>query len=279
MMSGRQKDATPDMWSGVTSIIDCKEINMAFTILPENPSFANAINNAVANITSPAASMTSKEIADMVGSRHDKTKQSIERLANQGVIVLPPMGDVPFVDESGRNRTTSAYIFSGEQGKRDSIVVVAQLSPQFTAALVDRWQELERQVRGVVQPQQLPTDYLSALKALVASEEAKLELERDNAMLNTILDNEFGFCSILRAAMHVGVHESTFKWQKLKSASLSMGIEPKRVPSNRYAYQLVYPIEAFAQCYPQFDFSGLEPKTVAEKAAISLSMSLAVTVH
>jgi hypothetical protein len=154
MMSGRQKDATPDMWSGVTSIIDCKEINMAFTILPENPSFANAINNAVANITSPAASMTSKEIADMVGSRHDKTKQSIERLANQGVIVLPPMGDVPFVDESGRNRTTSAYIFSGEQGKRDSIVVVAQLSPQFTAALVDRWQELELQVRGVVRPQQ-----------------------------------------------------------------------------------------------------------------------------
>ena len=36
--------------------------------------------------------------------------------------------------------------FPGEQGKRDSIVVVAQLSPEFTARLVDRWQELEAQV-------------------------------------------------------------------------------------------------------------------------------------
>lgn len=122
---------------------------MANAILPETVSYASAINAALTNLTSPVATMTSKEIADMVGSRHDKTKQSIERLANQGVIVLPPLGDVPFVDESGRNRTTSAYIFSGEKGKRDSIIAVAQLSPEFTANLVDRWQELELQVRGV----------------------------------------------------------------------------------------------------------------------------------
>ncbi|WP_320153006.1 hypothetical protein [uncultured Tolumonas sp.] len=36
--------------------------------------------------------------------------------------------------------------FSGEQGKRDSIIVVAQLCPEVTARLVDRWQELEAQV-------------------------------------------------------------------------------------------------------------------------------------
>jgi phage regulator Rha-like protein len=120
---------------------------MAKSIMPENLSYASAINAALANMTAPTAiSMTSKEIAEMVGSRHDKTKQSIERLVNQGIIALPPMGDVPFVDDSGRNRTTTAYIFSGEQGKRDSIVVVAQLSPEFTARLVDRWQELESKV-------------------------------------------------------------------------------------------------------------------------------------
>jgi hypothetical protein len=39
------------------------------------------------------------------------------------------------------------YRFTGEQGKRDSIVVVAQLSPEFTARLVDRWQELEGERR------------------------------------------------------------------------------------------------------------------------------------
>ena len=45
------------------------------------------------------------------------------------------------------NKYTKAYFFEGEQGKRDSIIVVAQLSPEFTARLVDRWRELEEQVR------------------------------------------------------------------------------------------------------------------------------------
>ena len=39
------------------------------------------------------------------------------------------------------------YVFEGEQGKRDSIIVVAQNCPEFTARLVDRWQELEKQVQ------------------------------------------------------------------------------------------------------------------------------------
>ncbi|EFD2953112.1 DNA-binding protein [Escherichia coli] len=47
----------------------------------------------------------------------------------------------------GLRRGVEAYVFEGEQGKRDSIIVVAQLSPEFTARLVDRWRELEEQVR------------------------------------------------------------------------------------------------------------------------------------
>ncbi|ECT1021513.1 DNA-binding protein [Salmonella enterica] len=88
-------------------------------------------------------SMTSIEIAELVGSRHDKVKQSVERLAERGVIQLPPMGKVENNQSNSPNRFADAYIFNGEQGKRDSIIVVAQLSPEFTARLVDRWKELE----------------------------------------------------------------------------------------------------------------------------------------
>lgn len=102
------------------------------------------------NITTSinAVSMSSREIAELVGSRHDKVKQSIERLVAKGVIVQPPMGDEPGLDAMGRPRTTQVYRFTGEQGKRDSIVVVAQLSPEFTAALVDRWRALEKALAG-----------------------------------------------------------------------------------------------------------------------------------
>ena len=47
-----------------------------------------------------------------------------------------------------RTYTTSAYRLE----KRDSFVVVAQLSPEFTARLVDRWQELEAQVQAAPAP-------------------------------------------------------------------------------------------------------------------------------
>ncbi|MBL7091661.1 hypothetical protein [Acidovorax sp.] len=40
--------------------------------------------NAIMSIDT-TLTMTSREIADLVGSRHDDTKRSIERLANQGV--------------------------------------------------------------------------------------------------------------------------------------------------------------------------------------------------
>lgn len=97
-----------------------------------------------AKILVSGLSITSNEISQMVESRHDKVKQSIERLAQRGVISLPPMGE-----KATAGRPVAFYIFSGDQGKRDSIIVVAQLSPEFTARLVDRWQQLEIKVRDI----------------------------------------------------------------------------------------------------------------------------------
>lgn len=79
------------------------------------------------------ASMTSVEIAELVGSRHDKVKQSIERLAERGIIQLPPMGISENINGLGLTQKSKHYLFEGERGKRDSIIVVAQLCPEFTA--------------------------------------------------------------------------------------------------------------------------------------------------
>ena len=84
---------------------------------------------------SQSATMTSREIAELVESRHDDVKRSIERLVTRGVIQPPPMAEV----KNHLGQTVSEYRIS----KRDSYIIVAQLSPEFTARLVDRWQELE----------------------------------------------------------------------------------------------------------------------------------------
>lgn len=113
--------------------------------------------------------MTSQQIADLVGSRHDTVKKSIERMIGRGVISKPPMADGI---KAANGVATQVYIFSGEQGRLDSIVVVAQLSPEFTAALVKRWDELER---GAAPAIQIPQSFAEALQ-LAADQAKQLEL-------------------------------------------------------------------------------------------------------
>lgn len=109
-------------------------------------------------------------------SRHDAVRKSIERLVKREVIELPSMAKVEQKQSLRPNNKTSAYVFSGEKGKRDSLIVVAQLSPEFTGAIVDRWIELEKQVKqSANEPAyHLPTTYLKALEQLVEKEKKLL---------------------------------------------------------------------------------------------------------
>ncbi|HAX3357900.1 TPA: DNA-binding protein [Escherichia coli] len=102
------------------------------------------MNTAIFN---DKASMTSIEIAELVGSRPDSVKRTIETLAKKGIIQFPQTVEIENKQSLGPRRFSSAYVFEGERGKRDSIIVVAQLCPEFTARLVDRWRELEEQIR------------------------------------------------------------------------------------------------------------------------------------
>lgn len=122
-------------------------------------------------INTNSMSMTSQEIADLVESRHDSVRRTIERLAEKAVITLPP----PVVKPTA-GRPTQVYVFSGEQGKRDSIIVVAQLSPEFTARLVDRWQELEKQVEQR-DPMEMLNDPTVLRQALLGYSEKVIALE------------------------------------------------------------------------------------------------------
>lgn len=102
------------------------------------------MNNFIVG-TASQPTMTSLDIAELVGSRHDSVKRTIERLSEMEIIQLPPVVKVENKQSTSPNRFADAYQLEGEQGKRDSIIVVAQLCPEFTARLVDRWKELEEE--------------------------------------------------------------------------------------------------------------------------------------
>lgn len=145
---------------------------------------------------SPSQQMLSSEIAAITKIRLDSVKRTIERLAERLVISLPPTVEKP---TNGRTRTE--YVFCGEQGKLDSITVVAQLRPEFTAAIVKRWYELEQNspTFDINNPQHL-------LQAIETQAKQNLQLSSENKVLSkaieTITHTEHGIkfqqaCKIL----------------------------------------------------------------------------------
>lgn len=105
--------------------------------------------------------MSSREIAELTGSRHDAVRKSAERLAADQILTSP----LATFDYEHRGNTYQEYRFN----KRDSLVLVARLSPEFTAAVVDRWQELEAGINH-----EIPTTLSGALR-LAADQAEQIE--------------------------------------------------------------------------------------------------------
>jgi len=99
--------------------------------------------------------MTSREIADLVELRHDNVKRSVMDLHQKGIISHPQIEDG---EKSGNGVIESVFRIA----KRDTYVIVARLSPQFTARLVDRWQELEEKLVGLSPA--IPKNFAEALR-------------------------------------------------------------------------------------------------------------------
>lgn len=145
--------------------------------------------------------MSSREIAELVETRHDTVKRSINRLQIKGLIQLTPLVEV----KNHLGQVVSEYHLI----KRDTYVVVAQLCPEFTARLVDRWQELEDQHNATPQ---LPQNYLEALEALVEKEKANQALAIENQSLkpkseayDRIATYSDGSMNLTNAAKHLQI--------------------------------------------------------------------------
>lgn len=120
-------------------------------------------------ITGQVATMSSREIAELVGSKHEAVRKSAERLAADQLLTSP-LAMFPY---EHRGNTYYEFRFN----KRDSLVLVARLSPSFTAAVVDRWQELE----GMQSPQ-IPQTMAQALR-LAADQAEQIEQQKHQLAL------------------------------------------------------------------------------------------------
>lgn len=210
--------------------------------------------------------MSSREIAELVESRHDSVKRAIERLVDRSVITQPPMVDESYTDGSGRTVVIATY----QIGKRDSYVVVAQLSPEFTARLVDRWQELESR-QHVTLPSYAETlrlyadqieetqrvtaerDSAIATKALIGSKREATAMAKASAAVRKVrqLEGQLGFNS--EHATVIAVERATGRkfprntYVNLRRWCLLNGVQPTAVADPRYGSVKAWPAGAWIE--------------------------------
>ena len=156
-----------------------------------------------------AGSINHIEIAELVRTEPRNVKLSIERLMLKGVIRHSPMTNVERINNLGLKTTIGVYVFSGEQGKLDSITVVAQLCPQFTALLVKRWYELESQIAKPVE-----LSRMDLIQLALAAEQENQALKNHVAVLEPkaqvmdVIADTVNTYSIRDSAKTIGVQES-----------------------------------------------------------------------
>lgn len=166
--------------------------------------------------------MSSYEIADLVKSNHADIRRSIERLGNRGVISLPPLAEVK-IQRERRAEKIGVYNLC----KRDSLIVVAQNCPEFTAVVVDRWQELEEKANvidittALSDPNKLRTALLAYTEKVIQLE-AKVEEQAPKAKFHDAVTEAINCQSIQEVAKVLGTGQNRlFKF--LRDENILMG--------------------------------------------------------
>ncbi len=85
--------------------------------------------------TNEELTMTHLQFAEITGKRNDNVKRVMESLEKQGIISITQIEEP---QSRGGKVTTIFHV-----NERDSYIVMAQLSPEFTAQLVDEWKAMK----------------------------------------------------------------------------------------------------------------------------------------
>ena len=204
----------------------------------------NLKNLVIANAT---LTMTLKEITDLLNVEHNKAMNKVEKMAED-----PEFGTVAKTSTvyNDKGQTIQTY----QLNKRQSIAVASRLNTALLMRIIDRWQELENQSKP-----SMPTTYIAALEALIASEKAKelALLQVDD--LQVELDESKAYCTIKRFAFFNKIDWRDLSWKKLKAAHIRITGEDvhKIFDANFPDGVNAYHKEAFSEVYPTLEYPDI----------------------
>ena len=213
-------------------------------------------------LATPNQTMTTRQIAEVVNSRHADVMRAVDRLIEKSVI----QGYAPTAYTHPQNGQT---YFEYHINERDSYIIVAQLCPEYTAKLVDYWMATKSQAPA------LPTNYIEALEHLLIAKKSEQQAiaERDHAIatkaqigskreataMNTAaqavrekkaIEAKLGRCinhaSILAVQNATG---ASYAWHPLKAYCSKNGLPQVKAHDDRWGKVNTYPAQAWLAVY------------------------------
>ena len=192
------------------------------------------MHNQLTNINS-TKTMSSEEMSSLTGVRHDNVKRTIESLLSEGILRATQIEETAYISGLGIKTPKTIYI----SDKRDSLVIVARLSPEFTGVVIDRWQELEN---NQPKPRALTMREMILYTLALEDEKERLQIE---------LDQSKQWLTIKKVAAHNHINWKSLEWRKLKETSIVIGLLPKKIFDSNFpdgvncyskdAWRIVYP--------------------------------------
>jgi len=154
--------------------------------------------------------MSSREMSNLCSKEHRNVLSVIRGLVDGGLL---------------KNTIPSIYIHeqNGQQyneflsDQRDSLVIVARLSPEFMAAVIDRWQALEQSAINPVAPEfHIPQTKSEALRLAadlqeqVEHQQARLALAEPKAAALDVIDSAIGSFNVRDTAKTLCIPQNKF---------------------------------------------------------------------
>ena len=207
------------------------------------------MKTSIALIATQSSEMTmsSLEIAKLTGKRHDHVMTDIRNMLEELGLATPEFSGVYKADNKQMYECFKLP-------KNLTIALVSGYNIKLRLAIIDRWQELENQSKPSV-----PTTYIAALEALIASEKAKELALLQVDELQVELDESKAYCTIKRFAFFNKIDWKDLSWKKLKAAHIRITGEDvhKIFDANFPEGVNAYHKEAFAEVYPTLEYPDI----------------------
>lgn len=127
------------------------------------------MNNIAILNTNETLTMSSREIAELTGKRHDNVRADVQSLAEELSLTFQEKV------EATAGRPSKVYLLP----KRETLILVSGYSATMRAAIIDRWQALEAQVKPAFV---IPQTFGEALMLAGKLEQERQTLALENAI-------------------------------------------------------------------------------------------------